>query len=201
MGNLHTKAQEINSKEEISLKIQQILNDKNTLKKLVNYTISLFKKYNIQISYMEPIDFVYNAFDKLLSGRRKWDKAKFPNILNFILIIIHSDIRNEIKKYSINEKGSIKYYYFESIYEENEEGSLKHENLVDTSIDLEINLVIQDTIERAANEIEKKGDEEAWFVLDCFVNGMKNREIAEYLNIEVSRVENAIKRIKRVIKK
>ena len=201
MKNSQIKAQEIASREEVTIEIQKLIStDKHFFEKLVNFAKKFMGHYGNVIPYLEPVDFVYSALEKLLVGARSWNKARFPEILDLILNIIKSEIRNEIKKYSGNEKGNIKKYYFESIYKESEEGFLKYENLVDTSIDLENDIIIENILEQAADILKRKGDEEAFLVLECKIKGMKNKEIAEYLNVEVSGVENAVKRIKRVIK-
>lgn len=199
METIKRKIRNIATKEEVSLEIQNLINSNvNEIKKLINFAKNIMKQINLNTS-LEPADFVHTAIEKLLLGERTWDKDKIPNFLKLIKLIIISEIKNNSKKNLINDN-NCKRKRFENIYIENEDGSLVYENMIDHSIDIEGELIAKELLSKINSELEKKDDLIALIVLNGKIEGMTNKEIAEENNIDISEVENAMKRIRRLIK-
>lgn len=140
-------------------------------------------------------DVVEIAFEKILKGKRKWNKEKFPQFIDFLRVVIFSFIRNEKKRndrvkeigyYDVDGEPIIEAYpeYIKVCLEQDFESQL-----------------IEDDFETLSSKFLEnfKKDEVAYFVLEARLNGNdSNKEIAKKLGIKVREVESALKRIKYV---
>jgi len=200
--------------------------DKNLQTKLNYIALKNLYKYTGQarLSGYDAEEIVSIVITKILESeeakRRKWNKTKHPNIVNFIFMCIVSFIRNERKKtsstttplYDIRETGLD--------VMEGEKNRYDKEKTVTPTVVYKNGQISENTnydIASARNYREKAGepipdyeelisdlekelenDEIAFFVLQEILNNCKsNQEIAGELGITVKDVENASKRIKR----
>ena len=152
----------------------------------------------------DAADVVIESVIKIISLRRKWYNDKVPNIVNLILLVIVSEIRNGRKKKNPFVKET-------SFY--NKDGELIEENSVDIIraylrediFNGNTGEQIEDWITRLFNIFEKNNDVSAYFVLENLLEVdrtiIKEPEIhiASELKIDVAEVKNAIRRIKRNI--
>lgn len=160
--------------------------------------------YKDVINDQTAADVVNTVINKIASCERKWNPDKTPNIANLVFMSIVSHIRNEWKKKN-NYLISIDFY--------DEYGELNEANLVDLQrafirADLE-NPVHRDQLEDLIDRLftTLKDDTVAYFVLEELLDidhsEVKKPEALIALNLQISEpeVRNAIRRIKRKIKK
>jgi len=170
-------------------------------------------------------DFVSEAIYRITIGKRKWYKSKVEKIENLILMVIVSLIRiegakrpdednplyNEIEAgiESVKKKAKPRIIPLYKEFDKKEDSynsiaeteSTKNNNKdkYESAFDFE-SKGFEDYIE----EIEKAldDDEIAFYVFQARLNGIKsNIDIAIDLGVDVKKVENALKRIKRILLK
>lgn len=183
-----------------------------------------------EIDGLNAQDIISIAYEKILNGKRKWKKNKHPNIVNFIIMVIYSLIRNKRKKYlfsynplyDVRETGEPEpklpelkrlvtvpyenYHDNRRINEDEGDVNIKFNNYDIESrknFDDEIDNDKKDFYELIAElEAELENDEEAYYVLQERLKGDdSNISIAKELGLEVREVENALKRIRRAAAK
>ncbi len=189
-------------------------NDPKLQTKLLYYALKqirlYFKKDTIESNSAE--DVVQIIMEKLIKGKRKWDKKRTPNIIHLVLMAVISYIRNERKRIKNQKrKGAIEY-----IDHYDKEGFLNENNLPElirayTNEDLkddEFRNDVEKFKQKCFMELEAKNDIEGYYVFEQIIERTystdeadTNIQIAEDLNITVSEVENAKKRIKNLAKK
>ena len=157
-----------------------------------------------KVTEKDAADLVTLVVRKLLIQKRKWYKANTPNIVNVMLMVIVSVIRNERKK----KKPIIKKTSF---YDKNGDlVEVKIEEIVRAYLredisDGTISDQVEDYIKRLEQIFETRDDTIAYSVLDELLNldRTENKKPDEYiaskLGISSAEVKNAIRRIKRNI--
>lgn len=190
-------------KEEINKIIDELLRkNRFILNELVNYARNLMRRYIPLLNDSDSLDYVNEAFEKILSGQRVWDKNKYPDVTDLLSRIIWSCIMNEISsktKKVENDGGRIS--RFESIYVTDENGESILREISDNNQDVEYEIHKKIMYEKIFEELEKRGDDEAYLVLERILDGLSNKEIAEDLGIDINKVVNARKRIINIGKK
>jgi DNA-directed RNA polymerase specialized sigma24 family protein len=151
-------------------------------------------------------DVVYEVIQKIIiSQKRKWNPEKIPYIINFLLMVILSFVRNEWKKQKKNKIVSIDIY--------DKDGDLTETNIIDLQRaylreDLNIpqfRVELEDQLKKLFKELEN--DVNAYFVLEALLDTdhstVKRPEviIAQQLQLSEPEVKNAIRRIRRRVSK
>jgi hypothetical protein len=137
-------------------------------------------------------DIVYNAIDMVYSGERKWDPGRNTDILQYLKGVVDSQVSHLLES---AEHLSREYL--------NELQGGK-ENPIELAVD-----PAQDPLsEVIASQMKDylwecaKGDEEMELVLCCIDEGISNRsEISDTLEMPLNTVDNALKRIRRKLRK
>lgn len=212
------------TKEEVTLAIEHLYKkDKNIQDKFIRYaqkkiTQITGKKENVKI---EAEFIVEEAIYRILKGNRKWYQNRVESIFYLILMVVISLIKIEyVKKlsdvnplYNEKETGSVKrkknkankHLKYISYSDKKEEAAKDPAEVAMAKSYFNENRNFEDSdLEYLINEMELllEDDEEAYFVFQARLEGVKsNIEIAKTLGLNVSAVENALKRIKRHLKK
>jgi len=185
------------SKEEIIVALITCLGKGNNVRQSLSYySLGLLRYYFgcDNIRGLTSDDVVHNVIEKILGGIRKWDKRKFPELIDFIRVAILSYIRNERKR--------VDKYEELDLCEEVENENLSSSDYVRICIENDLNtgtLNAECFAELCTKLINSLNDDiYASFVLEKRLEGMKsNIQIAEQLGLEVKEVEKTLKRIKR----
>jgi len=144
----------------------------------------------------DPKDIVSGTFEKLITGKRNWDKEKYPDFYKFMFLVITSEIRNIAKRYEPEDN-----FYFEKLEllesaAESEDGdSFDNESELDKpdyTAESDDKFLL---VDQCFDALE--GDAEAQEVLKLRYEERKNREIAELTGLTTDKVEAALKRIHR----
>ena len=173
-------------------------NDKDLQTKLLYNTLHKIRYYAFkdELDGQNAEDVIQNVLELIINGKRKWNQTKFPNVVNYLIVAIHSHVRNESKK---KEK-------WKSIDIYDEEGRLK-ENLVEKFVreaiaeDLSEEFFknrLEDLINKCL--IKLKDDINAYCVLDEILKNdteeMDDKTLVLKLGISHSEVKLAKRRIR-----
>jgi len=189
---------ELASKEEVIAEIEACFQREINLTRRLSFTALGFIRcyfFRDTIGNYTSDDVVNNVLEKIISCKRRWNKERFPYILDFIRISMLSYVRNERKRKAKLELVDLC----------NEEGELeewKHHDYLTVCFNNDLNENLLDPLkyQKLYDQLwfELRKDVYATFVLEKRIDGMKsNIEIARNLGIEIREVENALKRIKR----
>ncbi len=198
---------QVGTEYEAATKIEVYEAFENARKSEKGFQSNLLEYTLIKIRYYFYCDQIYDktaddvlqiVIEKILCCTRKWYKQRVPDFKEFVMMVIHSYVRNERKKKDE--------FYTVDLYDE--EGNLLETSLIDllrasTREDLEDKIFsenLEESIERLESHLEN--DIYAYYVLEEMLNGFKtNKEIAERLNIDLNEVKNARRRIREKINK
>ena len=163
--------------------------------KLKAYTIALFRLRYRGLTFPKgktADDFVQEAIASIFDGEstRNWDSAKHPDINKYLMGVISSLMSNLFTSAEMKIITSLSPDTF---------GTNSPMPFYDSVPQLDGKMDLVTLIEKIQTDLED--DEIAFFVFTERLDGLPNREIASSLGIEVRDVENAQKRINRVIKK
>lgn len=216
----------IASREEVSNAIETAFKKNNNLStkllKYIQHKIFLLTGKKV-INGVDPEDILFESIKRILQGKRKWKKNIVPNVVHFILMVASSLIKHQLEKipneanplYNDLEDGSstIKKKKlkpkFISLNEYDENEKSKDKTIIDEKVASEFDQSnfdfekdgFEEMVSKIENELEADNDLNAYYVFQERVNGIKsNIKIADNLGITVKDVENALKRIKRIIK-
>src|ERR1035437_1554812 len=182
---------------------EKILSDKTHNKKWLNFAIKELSGHRNAGSarHKEAVDYVEDVKLKILSGEIVCVEGN-GNIDNFICGIIRNDIKVELRK----EPVMIILSDWEEHDDEgeDEEQGIVEENLIvnfeDPFADNE-NAIDPKDLMKVCYEVLELEDPELLVVFDERAKGHPNREIAKYLHVEVSEIENAWKRVVRLLRR
>lgn len=189
---------ELVSKEEVIAEIEACFKrEKNLTKRLSYVALKFIHQYFFRdtIGDKTSSDVVQIVIEKIIKCDRKWDKQRFPDILDFIRICMLSYVRNEKKRRDD----------FELVDMCDEKGNLEewiHKDYITVCIknDLNNGLLDSEQYQKLYDQLWfiLKEDVYATFVLEKRLEGIKsNIIIANDLGIDVKDVENSLKRIRR----
>jgi RNA polymerase sigma factor (sigma-70 family) len=185
------------SKKEIVNALEEAFKaDKELHTKLLNFTNKRIWYYFFSGTFKgrDANDVLQIVIEKIIKGRRRWHKDRIPNIVEFILMVIVSYIRNEWKKKEISE---------ECVGDFDDIEQLREAKLVELIRENAKRDAEDELFSKKYDELEKgcfaafEDDETAYFVLEYMLDGVEsNQEIAAGLKISVNEVSNAKRRIK-----
>lgn len=139
----------------------------------------------------EPIDLVQEAITKVITGERRWDPQKEPDLVRYLKMTIKSLIRNLLasEDYKKTRKFAIV----------GDDGDF-HEEFEDTGQSFDARIEFDDIWQHVV-EITKD-DDEIQLVLMYMSDGITTRkELAEALGLPATEIDNISKRIKRKVQK
>lgn len=140
----------------------------------------------------EPKDIALEAIKLVLDGQRKWNPSTAPDLLEYLKGVVDSIISHliESKDHQLRDSDPP---------EDIEENPRKTFDVrLPTAPDEEV--IAKDFLEYLRKNI--KGDETCELVLYCIEEGLsKTRDIAETMKLQVSNVNNAKRRLRRLIEK
>ncbi len=143
-------------------------------------------------------DVVQNVMELILIGRRKWNKTKFPDVVHYLIVVIHSYIRNESKKKPD--------WISEDIYDE--DGKLREDKIEKfqreaITAEEQYTELHKEKLEDLLNELTKRleaKDEEAYCVLDEILKNdileLGDAQLAKLLGMELKEFKLAKRRIR-----
>jgi len=151
-------------------------NDQGTYEQWLCTAQSLLRGYELT-DLCKAEDIIGDLYLKLATGERKWDRGKFPELEKYFFVLIISHIRNlaKVKKEHLNIDE------FEFCLESDKQASYEE---------------IKELVELYAPKFQ--GDAQLAEVMWKIINEDTNKEIAGDLNIKVSAVVNAKRRIQRI---
>jgi len=181
----------------------KILSDKALNKKWLNFARKELRghKYHNNARYKEAGDYVEDAKLKILTGERIPEES-LGNVDNYICGFIKKEISNELRQAPVMIPIS-DWEDFDEEAEEEEPGIVE-ENLIvnfDDPFEGKENEIDSKDLMKICYELLEKEEEKMLIVFDERAKGHPNREIAKYLNAEVSEIEKAWKRIVRLLRK
>ncbi len=213
---------EIASEEEILAALEKMYTEKNIQTKLTKIAKkTIYERLGKDgIKKITPSELVSEAINRIIECDRTWNKKKQPNIVELIIMVIVSIARAEANK-NINADNPLfnemetgiepKRKNFKPRFVPLEYKTEKTRHNENTAADVEsarlnYNIYTDDEdaqiFDKYIEEVETalSEDEEAFFVFQLRLEGISEpREIAKKLDITVTKVYNALKRIKRVI--
>jgi DNA-directed RNA polymerase specialized sigma24 family protein len=138
-------------------------------------------------------DFIQAAITSIFApdSTRKWDSQKHPEINQYLMGVVSSMMSNLFTSAEAKTTSNFSQSPIES--------NPSYYDSPDTPLDLDVGMDLESLIQQVQKDLE--GDEEAYFVFMERLDGLPNRDIAQSLGYEVRVVENAQKRINRVIEK
>ena len=145
------------------------------------YAYSRFKDFPIkELDGKQPEDFVSEIIDKVIEGRRDWEKAKC-SFKEFLFGCLRSHISNFFASHDAQYSNE----EFQDIASEEEETG--NEELIKITIE----------------SLKKHGaDEDEINIFGCWMDGINvPREVAQQLNMEIKHVYNITKRLERRLAK
>lgn len=180
--------------------------DKNLLPRLSGQALKLIRLYfrKNMINDLTADDVVNKVISTIISGPRMWYRDKVPDIAKLLFMVLHSYIRNERKKKTPGLR-SIDLYNRDGELIETDIVDLQRAYLREDLADPELSAELENNITLLFQELEN--DTIAYFVLEELLaidhNEITKPEayIAEKLQVTELDVKNAVRRIKRRIKK
>ena len=158
---------EIATSEEFFVAIETAFrSDKDLRYKILYTTLSKIRYYTFknEVNEQSAEDVIQNVILLIAQGIRKWNKVRFPNVVNFLLMIIHSYVRNESKKKQkwknediYDDDGKLKEHQIEKFYREAVTEDLSEEFFKEK---------LEDLINTLEVKLVEKCDDVAYCVLD-----------------------------------
>jgi hypothetical protein len=179
-------------------------NDKDLSKKILYTTLAKIRYYTFkdEINDQNAEDVIENVILLIAQGKRKWNKASFPNVINYLLVAIHSYIRNESKKKQKWKNEDI--YDDEGNLKENQIEIFCREAVTDDLSEEFFKEKLEDLINNLEIKLIENGDDVAYCVMDEILKSdteiIDNTTIALKLGISETEFKLAKRRIRYTIK-
>jgi RNA polymerase sigma factor (sigma-70 family) len=162
---------------------------------MVYADILLTQNYKgVEINNYDAYDIVSEVMLKFAEGKRKWDTDKFEEIN----CIIYKNIKSFIDNLSKKEIRSVSTEKLMQNYD-NDENTVLDIMSSEQAETIEEEIETKDILEKCLDDLAD--DTVSGIALLEFSKGKTNKEVAEYLGLDVKSVENCKKRIKRKARK
>jgi DNA-directed RNA polymerase specialized sigma24 family protein len=181
----------------INNEISEVLNNcdiESLIRRMQAFTISKLGYNKKNYDGLEPLDFVFAVFEKSLSGVRNWDKNKI-DFEGFIFGSLKSDIYAAIEKQKrrkvIEDDENIDESYILDLHVISNE--IGFEDTTTQKIDYNIgkNNFLDKLKSAEATDIEI-------LIFECWCDEIfKPQEIADFLELDVTTIYNALKRLQK----
>mgnify|MGYP005853365637 FL=1 len=199
-----------------------LIKDDNAMNKLNWYTSKIISKYtkHHSINGKEAKDFIHDALLSTAEGARPFRGITIKDLLDHLYYIIQSIIFNELKKVKIklegqNESGKELMYQdkFISIdemsdsYNGDDDDNQPRFELASTDSSILDRIIFQELLNEVESfiysELRKNNDTISMYLYEARLNGIKNphKYVAQQLNVAIKEVQNAAKRLNRIINK
>jgi DNA-directed RNA polymerase specialized sigma24 family protein len=181
----------------INTEISEVLKNfdiESLIRRMQAFTINKLGYNKKNYDGLEPLDFVFSVFEKSLSGVRNWDKSKI-DFEGFVFGSLKSDIYAVIKKQKRRKE-------------------IKDDEDIDESYILDIPLISDEvgSEDTALQEIDNKIVKQNFLdklkaseatdleilIFECWCDEIfKPQEIADFLELEITTIYNALKRLQK----
>ena len=199
-----------------------LIKDDNAMNKLNWYTSKIISKYtkHHSINGKEAKDFIHDALLSTAVGARPFRGITIKDLLDHLYYIIQSITFNELKKVKIklegqNESGKELMYQdkFISIdemsdsYNGDDDDNQPRFELASTDSSILDRIIFQELLNEVESfiysELRKNNDTISMYLYEARLNGIKNphKYVAQQLNVAIKEVQNAAKRLNRIINK
>jgi len=143
---------------------------------------------------LEPLDFVFNVFEKALSGVRNWDKNKI-DFEGFVFGSLKSDIYAAIEKQNrrknIQDKENIEETYILDIPVISDEVGFEDSSTQQIDYKIEKQNFLDKLKVAEATDLEI-------LIFECWCDEIfKPQDIADFLELDVTTIYNALKRLQK----
>lgn len=143
---------------------------------------------------LEPLDFVFNVFEKALSGVRNWDKNKI-DFEGFVFGSLKSDIYAAIEKQNrrknIQDKENIEETYLLDIPVISDEVGFEDSSTQQMDYKIEKQNFLDKLKVAEATDLEI-------LIFECWCDEIfKPQDIADFLELDVTTIYNALKRLQK----
>lgn len=147
-------------------------------------------------------DVVQTAFERMLSGRRKWDAAKNPDFTQFLLSVIDSIVSDLVRSPKNHREREVSDFAFEPDEPENAIIERLHSRVDYSDASDEEEVANSEFLIAAIGEVEKD-DPPLHRILEAIVfDQIAKREcLAAHLSLAPSEITNAFKRLSRRLPK
>lgn len=164
------------------------------IRRMQAFTISKLGYNKKNYDGLEPVDFVFAVFEKALSGVRNWDKNKI-DFEGFVFGSLKSDIYAAIKKRTrhkvVEDDEDIDESYILDIHEISNEIGFDDT----TTQKIDYNIEKQDFLDKL--KAAEATDLEI-LIFECWCEEIfKPQEIADFLELDVTTIYNALKRLQK----
>ncbi len=140
-----------------------------------------------------PEDIAAEAIVRLIQGRRTYDEQKYPDLLVYLKNVVDSIVYHIIKSIDFEKRKSKPYTL-------TEDGKIEEIEIENGGDDPSKVLIQKDLVEKINTVLYEKfaQDDIVLGILECMKAGIdKLSDIAEYLDIKTSYINNAQKRLRR----
>ncbi len=172
--------------------------DKFLQTKILYTTLSKIRYYTFkdEVNGQTADDVIQNVIELITISKRKWNKEKFPNVINYLLVAIHSYVRNESKKKQ--KWKSVDIYDNEGKLKEIEIEKFLREAIAEDLSEDFFKERLEDLIKKCMIKLEK--DDNAYCVCDEILKNdtekIEAEILAKSLGITVQEVKLAQRRIR-----
>jgi hypothetical protein len=140
-----------------------------------------------------PEDVAAEAIVRLIQGRRNYDEQKYPDLTVYLRNVVDSIVSHVIKSIDFEKRKSMPYTL-------TEDGKIEEIEIENGGDDPSMVLIKKELVEKINTLLYEKfaQDDIVLGILECMKAGIdKPSDIAEYLDIKTSDINNAQKRLRR----
>lgn len=191
---------EIATKEEFITALEAAyINDKNLQVKLLYSTLSKIRYYCFkdEVNELTAEDAVQNVIELVITGKRNWNKKRFKSVVHYLLVAIHSYVRNESKKKPDWKSEDI--YDANGNLKENEIGKFFRQAIATDLSEELFKDKLENLITKLMNKLEDT-DEDAFCVLDEILKNdtekINDEILAHKLGIDLHKFKLAKRRLR-----
>jgi DNA-directed RNA polymerase specialized sigma24 family protein len=181
----------------VNNEISEVLNNcdiESLIRRMQAFTISKLGYNKKNYNGLEPLDFVFAVFEKSLSGVRNWDKNKI-DFEGFVFGSLKSDIYATIEKQKrrkvIEDDENIDESYILDLHVISNEIGFEDTTTQKIDYDIGKNNFLDKLKSAKATDIEI-------LIFECWCDEIfKPQEIADFLELDVTTIYNALKRLQK----
>lgn len=174
-------------------------NDKNLHVRLLYSTLGKIRyfTFNDEVNGQTAEDVIQNVIELVIMGKRKWNRRSFKDVTHYLLVAIHSYIRNESKKKQ--KLLSVDIYDDDGKLKESELEKVNEGSIIPDSFDEFHKDKLEDLIQELLKKLEANNEDD-FIILDEIlkndINELGDDELAKKIGIDIKEFKLAKRRIK-----